>query len=151
MKNDIEKKKKEKKGKYEPGGFKLLVKRSSAGLGLFAGEAIPKGACIIEYVGRVISEEEKYKSRSKYLFEVNPKKTIDGSARTNLARYLNHSCKPNCEINIYKERIFFNADKNINSGEELTIDYGKEYWDDHIKPKGCKCASCLKKKESAQS
>src|SRR5581483_10289959 len=58
------------RSKYEPGGYDLRVKRSSAGLGLFAGEDIPKGKCVIEYVGRTLSKEETYTSRSKYLFEV---------------------------------------------------------------------------------
>ncbi len=65
---------------YTPGNWKLLVKRSSAGLGMFAGERIPKDACIIEYVGKQISEEEAYSSRSKYLFEITKKKTIGREA-----------------------------------------------------------------------
>ncbi|MDP2157317.1 MAG: SET domain-containing protein, partial [Nitrospirota bacterium] len=56
----------------------LLVKRSSAGLGLFSGGVIPKGACVIEYVGRELSQEETDTSKSKYLFEISKKKTIDG-------------------------------------------------------------------------
>lgn len=91
---------KTRKKKFEPGDYRVLVKRSSAGLGLFAGEAIPKGVCIIEYVGRVISKEENQTSRSKYLFEINARKTIDGTARSNTARYINHSCRPNCEPEI---------------------------------------------------
>ena len=52
-------KKKVRGSKYNPGGYDLRVKRSSAGLGLFAGEAIPKGKCVIEYVGRTISKKEE--------------------------------------------------------------------------------------------
>ena len=66
------------KGKFVPGGWTLAVKRSSAGLGLFAGESIPKGACVIEYVGRTVSKEESETSKSKYLFEISKNKTIDG-------------------------------------------------------------------------
>ncbi len=131
-----------KKSKYESRGYKLLVKRSSAGLGLFTGEPITKGSCIIEYVGRTISKEEEYTSRSKYLFEINSKKTIDGQARTNKARYINHSCRPNCEPKIYNGRVFILAKKNIRAGEELCYDYGKEYCDEHIKPYGCRCVKC---------
>ena len=58
-----------KKSRFEPVGYKLLVKRSRAGLGLFAGEDIKKGTCVIEYVGKQISKEQEYTSRSKYLFE----------------------------------------------------------------------------------
>lgn len=130
------------KKKFEPAGYRLLVKRSSAGLGLFAGEAIPKGVCIIEYVGRVISKEENQTSRSKYLFEVNARKTIDGTARSNTARYINHSCRPNCEPEIHQGRVFIFSRRAIKAGEELGYDYGREYWDEHIKPHGCKCAKC---------
>ena len=137
---------KKKKGKYEPGDYKLLVKRSSAGLGLFAGEDLPKGACLIEYKGRPISEKEEYTSKSKYLFEVSSKVTIDGTARTNTARYINHSCRPNCEIEIKKGHVVVMAKRNIKMGEELNYDYGKDYWDEHIKPIGCRCLKCTEKK-----
>jgi SET domain-containing protein len=133
---------KKKKGKYVPGGFKLDVKRSTAGLGLFAGEDIPKGKCVIEYVGRTISKKEEETSRSKYLFEVNSKKTIDGTARTNTARYINHSHRPNCEVEIHKAQVFILSRRAIKAGEELNYDYGKEYFDEHIKPYGCRCAKC---------
>ncbi len=119
--------------------YALVVKRGIAGLGLFAGEDIPKGKCLIEYVGRVISPEEEYTSRSKYLFEVTKKVTIDGGARTNTARYVNHSCRPNCEVEVYKRRVYILSIKNIKAGEELAYDYGKDYFDEHIKPFGCRC------------
>ncbi|MBA3789347.1 SET domain-containing protein [Patescibacteria group bacterium] len=129
-------------GKFSPGDFRLKVKRSSAGLGLYAEEAIPKGKCIIEYTGRVISKEEEYKSRSKYLFEINKDKTIDGTTRRNTARYINHSCRPNAEVEIRKGRVFILARRAIKEGEELSYDYGKEYIDEHIKPYGCRCIKC---------
>ncbi len=129
-------------GKFVPGGFSLLVKRSSAGLGLFAGEDIAKGACIIEYVGRTISPAEEYTSRSKYLFEVHKRKTIDGRPKWNKAGYINHSCRPNAEPEIRKGKVFIMAKKNIKAGEEITYDYGKEYVDEHIKPYGCRCPKC---------
>lgn len=130
------------RGKFVPGDFKLLVKRSSAGLGLYAGEVIPKGACIIEYVGRLISKEEEYTSKSKYLFEVNSRMTIDGKPKWNKAGYINHSCKPNAEPEIRERRIYIMAKRAIAEGEEIVYDYGKEYWDDHIKPFGCRCVPC---------
>lgn len=120
----------------------LKVKRSSAGLGLFAARPIKKGERIIEYFGREISKEEEYTSKSKYLFEVNSRKTVDGTQRDNFARYINHSCKPNCEPHIVRGEIFIDALKNIKEGEELSYDYGEEYVDEHIKPYGCRCASC---------
>jgi SET domain-containing protein len=135
-----------KAGKFTPGGYRLKVRRAKAGLGLFAEEAIPKGACIIEYVGRVISKEEEYESNSKYLFEIHSRLTIDGTARSNTARYINHSCRPNCEVEIRKHRVFIMAKRAIKAGEELNYDYGKEYFDDHIKPYGCRCDKCAEKK-----
>lgn len=120
----------------------LQVKRSSAGLGLFATRPIKKGERIIEYFGREISKEEEFTSRSKYLFEISSRKTIDGTERRNFARYINHSCKPNCEPNIVKGRVFIDAIKNIKPGEELNYDYGEEYFDEHIKPFGCRCTKC---------
>lgn len=131
-----------KKKKFDPGDFSLLVKRSSAGLGLFAGEDIPKGACIIEYVGRVISKEEEYTSKSKYLFEVHSRMTIDGKPKWNKAGYINHSCRPNAEPEIRNKRVFIMALRTIKKGEEILYDYGKEYVNEHIKPHGCRCAKC---------
>jgi SET domain-containing protein len=128
-----------KKRTYVPGSCQLQVKRSTAGLGLFAGEAIPKGVCLIEYVGRVITKEEEYSSKSQYLFEVSKNKTIDGTERTNTARYINHSCRPNCEVEIHAGRVFVFSKRAIAAGEELGYDYGKAFFDEHIKPKGCKC------------
>lgn len=128
------------------GKFKVRVGRSTAGLGLFACEEIPKRRFIIEYFGRDISEKEKYTSNSKYLFEINSKRTIDGTIRENLARYINHSCRPNCEIEIKKGRILVYSKRKIKEGEELSYDYGKEYFDEYLKPIGCKCSKCLEKK-----
>lgn len=130
---------KNKKAVCPPG---LRVKRSSAGLGLFTTRPYKKGERIIEYFGREISKAEEYSSKSKYLFEVNSRKTIDGTQRDNFARYINHSCKPNCEPNIVRGKIFIDALKNIKEGEELSYDYGEEYVDEHIKPYGCRCTSC---------
>ncbi len=128
----------------------LAVKRSRAGLGLFATGPIKKGRRIIEYIGRAVSKEEEYTSKSKYLFEVSKNKTIDGKPRSNPAGYINHSCRPNCEPNITKGRVFISAIKNIKPGEELTYDYGKEYFDEHIKSFGCRCAECAEKSEGEE-
>jgi len=117
----------------------MTVKRSSAGLGLFATRPYKKGERVIEYVGRLISKEEEYTSKSKYLFEVSKTKTIDGKPSINTAGYINHSCKPNCEVKISKGRVFIDTIRVIKEGEEFTYDYGKEYFDEHIKPFGCRC------------
>lgn len=120
----------------------IRVGRASAGLGLFATRHYKKGERIIEYFGRTISNAEAYTSRSKYLFEVNKRRTIDGTTRENMARYINHSCRPNCEPEIERGRIFIDAIRSIKKGEEFHYDYGEEYVDEHIKPHGCRCAKC---------
>lgn len=130
----------------EPTPWKLVVKRSSAGLGLFAGEDIPKGVDVIEYVGRLLSVEEAETSKSRYLFEITKKKTIDGKPKINKAGYINHSCAPNCETEIRSGRVYIRSIKSIQEGEELTYDYGEEYVDEFIKPYGCKCPKCTRNK-----
>ena len=135
----------QKKGKFEPGGFMLKVRRGSDGLGLFTEEPIKKGVCVIEYVGKELTKEEEENHYGKYLFEVTKRKTIDGAARSNTARYINHSCAPNCEIEIRKGRVFVMAKKGIKAEEELSYDYDTDYFDTYIKPKGCRCTKCAKK------
>lgn len=135
--------------RYAPGDFKLQVKRSRSGLGLFAGEEIPKGACIIEYFGRELAPDEQYTSRSRYLFEINSRKTIDGNVPGNNAKYINHSCTPNAEPEIYKNRVWIFAKRSIKPGEEIAYDYGKEYFNDYLKDV-CSCSKCTAKR-GAQS
>lgn len=135
---------------YSPGDFNLLVKRSKTGLGLYTEEEIPKGACVIEYTGRPISAEEEEKSRSRYLFEISARKTIDGAPRWNTARYINHSCRPNCEPNIYKGRVYIHARRRIKPGEELNYDYGKAYFNQYLK-EVCRCPKCEPAKTSARA
>ncbi len=133
------------KKKYTPGNFDLKIKRSVAGLGLFAESPIPKGACIIEYTGKLLSKKEEEASNSLYLFDAGGGVTIDGAPRWNTARYINHSCRPNCEIDIYKHRVYVIAKRNIKAGEELAYDYDTDYFDSYIKPKGCRCIKCAPK------
>jgi len=130
------------KSKYNILDWELKVKRSSAGCGLFATKEIPKGVCIIEYFGRQISDAEQYTSNSKYLFGINSKITIDGRDRKNIARYINHSCKPNAEPEIRKGRIFIFTRRKIQPGEEICYDYGEEYFNQHIRKMGCRCVKC---------
>jgi SET domain-containing protein len=125
----------------------LKVKKGINGLGLFTTVPMKKGDCIIEYVGDILTTDEEVNERGgQYLFEVSKKKTIDGSLRSNTARYINHSCRPNCEVDIIKTRVFIYAKRNIKPGEELSYDYGKDFWNEYIKPKGCRCEKCVAKK-----
>lgn len=123
---------------------KYVVRRSSAGLGLFAAAPFAKGDLVIEYTGEVISDDEAQRRGGKYLFELNDKWTIDGKGRHNIARYINHSCKPNCEpeLNDDETKVFIYAKRKITPGEELTYNYGSDYFKRVIKPLGCRCTKC---------
>ena len=118
------------------------MKKSSAGLGLFASEPIEKGGFVIEYFGPIMTRKESDEKGGKYLFETSKNRVIDGSSRKNIARYVNHSCKPNCEIEIMHGRVYLFAKRTIMAGEELSYDYGDEYIKEYIKPFGCKCDAC---------
>jgi uncharacterized protein len=133
---------------YVPGDFELRVGRSKTGLGLFAESEIPKGACIIEYAGPEVPKDKEESINSLYLFEVNARKTIDGSPRWNTARYINHSCRPNSEPNIHKGRVFIHALRRIKPGEELAYDYGKSYFNEYLKDV-CACPKCAPEKPRA--
>lgn len=128
--------------RFEVQDFKLRVGRSRTGKGIFAEEKIPRGACVLEYVGRALTDDEQHNKSGKYFFETGKNTMIDGNVPGNRAKYVNHSCRPNCEIDIKHKRVFIFAAKNIKAGEELTYDYDTEYFDEFIKPKGCKCLKC---------
>lgn len=131
--------------------YKLKVGRSKTGLGLYAMEPIPKGKKIIEYVGKVMTDESDDDKNSLYIFNINKKVDIDGAPRWNIARYINHSCRPNSESDTYKDHVWVKSTRNIMLGEELTYDYGKEYFNEYIKPKGCRCVKCTEKKPKPSS
>jgi len=120
-----------------------VIKRTASGLGLFALKAIPAGTRIVEYTGPLVSNVEvERRTRGKYFFGVNSKWSIDGTPRSNIARYINHSCRPNCDAIVSKRRVWIWSRRAIKAGEELSYHYGKEYFDDQIKPYGCKCRKC---------
>lgn len=121
---------------------KYRVKRSSAGLGLFAEEHFKAGDFVIEYTGEKIPNAVADDRNSKYIFLLNSRWSIDGAGRENTARYLNHSCRPNCEAVNNGRTVKIYAKRKIKAGEELTYDYGKEYFNEYIKPFGCRCEKC---------
>lgn len=124
---------------------KLEVKKSIAGLGLFATAPIKKGSFIIEYMGPLLSDDEVDKKGGKYLFALGKDWTISGDSRNNIARYINHSCvRTNCEPIQYALRIKIRATRNIKPGEELFYDYGKEYFDEFL-GENCRCEKHNKK------
>lgn len=118
------------------------VKRSTTGLGLFATSDIAKGTRIIQYTGEIFSNSNTEKYKGRYLFKITEKRTLDGSSRSNTARYANHSCRPNAYTEIIRGKIWIIAKRKIKAGEEITYHYGKEYFNHFIKPKGCRCVKC---------
>jgi SET domain-containing protein len=135
---------------------KLWFKKISSlhGSGLFAEFHIKKNEKIIEYVGDKISKKEGDKRANKqikkaqknkkkgmvYIFELDKKYDIDGGIIRNYARFINHSCDPNCEVEITDNQIWISSIKRIKKGAELTYNYGYPFdtdFEDHI----CKCGS----------
>lgn len=111
------------------------IRRSAvAGRGAFATRDIKKWECLIEYVGERIShavadaryDDEAMASHHTFLFSVSRRTVIDASVGGNDARFINHSCDPNCEAVIEKSRVFIYSKRPIKAGEELAYDYGYE-------------------------
>jgi hypothetical protein len=131
------------------------VGRSRTGLGLFATKPIKKGAKIVRYFGPLLDSKKKKDDaiENKYLFELNGRWTIDGSVRANIARYINHACKPNAESDVKprKRKVVIRAIKNIEPGEEINYDYGTDYFKAYLKPIGCKCDACEKKRKKQRA
>jgi SET domain-containing protein len=114
-------------------GVPLIEVRASPlhGLGVFAARRIDRGTRIIEYLGERISHAEadrRYESKDAgdahtFLFIVDGRTVIDAGVDGNDARFINHACDPNCESVIEQRRVFIDAVRAIEPGEELTYDY----------------------------
>jgi SET domain-containing protein len=131
------------------------IGRSRTGLGLFATREIEKGTRIVEYFGPLLDcrKPEQDAIENKYLFELNGRWTIDGSVRRNIARYANHSCRPNAESDVRPRlrKVFIRAIKTIKPGDEITYDYGTDYFKEFLKPIGCRCRACETKRRTARA
>ena len=131
------------------------IGRSRTGLGLFATKPIKKGTKIVRYFGPLLDSRKKKDDaiENKYLFELNGRWTIDGSVRKNVARYINHACRPNAESDVMprKRKVVIRAIKNIEPGEEINYDYGTDYFKAYLKPIGCLCAACEKKRKQKRA
>jgi len=101
------------------------------GLGVFAAQRIRRGTRIIEYLGERVSHAEadrRYEHKDAedahtFLFIVDARTVIDAGIGGNEARFVNHACEPNCESVIEARRVFIEAVRSIEPGEELTYDY----------------------------
>lgn len=125
---------------------KYTVRRAAPGmgLGLFAAAPIKEGEFIVEYTGERITTEEADRRLTRYLFEIDENYTIDGAVRDNDARYINHFCEPNAEVELEDGHINIYALRDIAAGEEIGYDYGEEYIKEFIAPTGCKCTTCVR-------
>ncbi len=108
-------------------------KSSINGWGVFALEAIPKNKRIIHYAGEKISRQDSTPREERYLekghiwcFELNTRWVIDAAIGGNVARFINHACKPNCYTEIKDGVIWIRAGRSISRGEELTYNYYTE-------------------------
>ena len=114
-----------------PTGKRLVRRRSAiAGWGVYAGERISKNSRIIDYAGEKISADEGDRRERRYqrqgriwCFTINRRWMRDASVGGNLARFINHSCRPNCWIEIARDVIWIRASRTIRPGEELFYDY----------------------------
>jgi SET domain-containing protein len=126
------------------------IGRSVSGLGLFATKQIKRGAYIATYRGRRITTEESDRREARgarYMFALNKCWVIDGSPRWNLARYINHSCRPNAKPVGRRGGIVIVALRQIGPDEEITYHYGRDYLKSFLADGGgCRCAACRRKK-----
>ena len=113
----------------------MIEKRRSKihGWGIYATGAIPKNKRIIDYTGQKISNQESLQRERRYIrgghiwcFKLTNRTVIDASDGGNLARYINHSCRPNCYVHIVDGVIWIRASRRIRTGEELTYNYNTD-------------------------
>jgi SET domain-containing protein len=121
----------------------ILFKSSPIhGTGGFARRTIRGGTHIIEYVGERISKAEamrRCEANNAYIFTLNDEHDLDGNVEWNPARFLNHSCAPNCEAEKDEDRIWIIATRDIQAGEEITFNYGYDL--EEYKDFPCRCGS----------
>jgi len=141
-------------GRAGPVNEWLELRRSPIhGLGGFARRDVPKGTRIIEYTGEKISnaeadrryDDEAMKRHHTFLFILNSRTCVDAASEGNEARFLNHSCAPNCEAVIERGHIWIDAIADIPAGVELVYDYqyedDAEYTEEDLRFYACHCGA----------
>jgi uncharacterized protein len=125
-------------------GSPILEKRRSSiqGWGVFTLTRITKNTRILDYAGQKITNQESLKRENRYLksghiwcFKLNNRYARDAAVGGNIARFINHSCKPNCYSQIVGDTVWIRAARNIEPGEELTYDY----YTDGVGSIPCRC------------
>lgn len=116
-----------------PGGRRIQTRRSTVhGNGVFAIQDLAEGETLVEYKGEVINWKEALRRHPHdpaqpnhtFYFHIDDGRVIDGNVNGNAARWINHSCEPNCEADEVNGRVYIKALRNIAAGEELNYDYG---------------------------
>jgi hypothetical protein len=122
------------------------------GRGVYAREPIPDGTPVIEYTGERITKAEAARRETQrlarqrrggddsvYIFNLTNRHDLDGRTRRNVARLINHSCAPNCRIEVIRGRVWITARRDIPAGAELTFDYGFAFAEWPLHP--CRCGA----------
>jgi SET domain-containing protein len=116
------------------------------GTGGFARVDISSGTRVIEYVGEIISKQEslaRCERSNEYIFAIDEERDLDGNVEWNPARFLNHSCEPNCEARFIDGRIWLVAIRDLRAGEELTFNYSYDLTDYREHPCHCGANKCV--------
>jgi SET domain-containing protein len=112
---------------------RIQTRRSGVhGKGVYAVTDLAEGETLIEYVGEIITWDEALRRHPHdpsdpnhtFYFHIDEEHVIDAKVGGNSARWINHSCKPNCEADVEDGRVFIRARRDIEAGEELFYDYG---------------------------
>ncbi len=117
------------KTKVQNRDFIRVGRSKIQGRGVFAKRKIPRGTRIIEYAGDripkkdLLSDVENGLTSHKYVLSINDELSVDGERNGNEARFINHSCEPNCEVYVFDEVPYIYAMVEIHRWEELTFDY----------------------------
>ncbi|OAY62637.1 Histone-lysine N-methyltransferase ATX2 [Ananas comosus] len=143
-------------------GWKHLVVYKSGihALGLYTSQFIARGAMVVEYVGEIVGlrvadkREIEYQSGRRlqyksacYFFRIDKEHIIDATRKGGIARFVNHSCQPNCVAKVIsirnEKKVVFFAERDINPGEEITYDYHFNHEDEgHKIPCFCNSKNC---------
>ncbi len=138
--------------RVSPSRWVSSAKSAIHGRGVYARETIPDGTRVVEYTGERITKAEALRREqhrlardraggdaSVYIFTLNARHDLDGRTHRNVARLINHSCNPNCRVEIIRGRIWIIARREIPAGAELTFDYGFSLAEGRQHP--CRCGT----------
>jgi uncharacterized protein len=126
------------------------------GRGVYARADIPSGTRVIEYIGERITKAEAARREARRvaeqrrggegcvtIFSLNERYDLDGRGARNVARLINHSCRPNCRAEAIRGHIWIVACRDIAAGEELTFDYGYSFKEWPLHPCRCGAPNCV--------